>query len=119
MGLKPFAKAIFQRERQIVASSWLSRKRGVIDVFFFFFFFFSPQKQRKKQIKSKMLIYKKLSLILAGVIDKQVEVVRARSQILVYGLTGRALGGRSAAPGAGFCGQNLGIKYIPCVGTHL
>ena len=28
-------------------------------------------------------------------------------------------GGRSAAPGAGFCGQNLGIKYIPCVGTHL
>ena len=37
------------------------------------------------------------------------------SQIPVYGLAGRGLGGRSAAPGAGFCGQNLGIKYIPCV----
>ena len=23
------------------------------------------------------------------------------------------------APGVGFWGQNLGIKYIPCVGTHL
>ena len=45
--------------------------------------------------------------------------IRARSQILVYGLTGRGLGGRSAALGVGFCGQNLGIKYIPCVGTDL
>ena len=41
--------------------------------------------------------------------------VRARSQIPVYGLTGRGLGSRLAMPGAGFCGQNLGIKYIPCV----
>ena len=45
--------------------------------------------------------------------------LRACSQIPVYDLTGRGLGGRSVAPGAGFCGQNLGIKYIPCVGTHL
>ena len=30
--------------------------------------------------------------------------LRARSQIPVYGLTGRGLGGRSAVPGAGFCG---------------
>ena len=53
--------------------------------------------------------------------------LRACSQIPVYGLSGWALGGwmagwlggRSAVPGAGFCGQNLGIKYIPCVGTHL
>ena len=28
-------------------------------------------------------------------------------------------GGWLAASGAGFCRQNLGIKYIPCVGTHL
>ena len=33
--------------------------------------------------------------------------VRARSQLPLYGLTGRALGGRSAAPGAAFRGQNL------------
>ena len=39
--------------------------------------------------------------------------LRARSQIPVYGLTGRSLGSQSAALGAGFCGQNLGIKYIP------
>ena len=45
--------------------------------------------------------------------------IGARSQIPVYSLTGCGLGGRSIAPGAGFCGQNLGIKYIPCVGTHL
>ena len=44
---------------------------------------------------------------------------RARSQIPVYGLTRRGLGGRSASPGAGYCWQNLEIKYIPCVGTHL
>ena len=43
----------------------------------------------------------------------------ARSQIPVYGLTGWALGGRLAVLGAGFCRQNLGIKCIPCVGTHL
>ena len=41
------------------------------------------------------------------------------AKIPVYGLPRRALGGRSAAPGAGFGGQNLGIKCIPCVGTHL
>ena len=46
--------------------------------------------------------------------------LRARSQILVYCLTGMALGaGRSAAQGTGFCRQNRGIKCIPCVGTHL
>ena len=45
--------------------------------------------------------------------------IRARSQIPVYGLTGWALGGRSAVPGTRFCGQNLGIKCIPWVGTHL
>ena len=45
--------------------------------------------------------------------------LRARSQIPVYGLTGRGIAAWSAAPGAGFCGQNLGIKYIPCVGIHL
>ena len=44
--------------------------------------------------------------------------IHCRSQIPVYGLTGRALGGRSAAPGAGFWEQNLEIEYIPCVGTH-
>ena len=49
----------------------------------------------------------------------QPEYLRAHSQIPVYGLTGRALGGRLAVLGAGFCGQNLGIKCIPCVGTHL
>ena len=36
---------------------------------------------------------------------------------MVYGLTGRVLGGRSVAPGAGLSRQNLGTKYIPCVGT--
>ena len=44
---------------------------------------------------------------------------RARGQIPVYDLTGRGLGGWSAAPGTGFCWQNLGIKYIPCIGIHL
>ena len=43
--------------------------------------------------------------------------LRACSQITVYGLTGRSLGGRSVAPGVEFCGQNLGIKYIPCIDT--
>ena len=32
---------------------------------------------------------------------------KAHSQIPVYGLTGRALGGRLAAPGAGFAGKIL------------
>ena len=45
--------------------------------------------------------------------------LRARSQISVYGLTEWDLGGQSAARGAGFCEQNLGMKCIPCVGTHL
>ena len=33
--------------------------------------------------------------------------IRARSQIPVYGLTGRGLGGRSATPGTGFRGKVL------------
>ena len=45
--------------------------------------------------------------------------LRARSQIAVYGLIGRTLGGQLAALGALFCGQNLGIKCIPYVGIHL
>ena len=45
--------------------------------------------------------------------------VRARSQILVYSVTGLALGDRAAGPGMGFCGQNLETKCIRCVGTHL
>ena len=50
--------------------------------------------------------------------NREIKVlIRARSQIPVYGLTGRGLGGR--APGAEFCRQNLGIKYIPCIDTHL
>ena len=46
-------------------------------------------------------------------------LIQTGSQIPVCGLTGRALGGLSAAPGAGFCGQNLGIKCISCEDTHL
>ena len=46
-------------------------------------------------------------------------ILTARSQISVLGLTVRDGSGRAAAPGAGFSGQNLSIKYIPCVGTHL
>ena len=42
-------------------------------------------------------------------------IIRARSQIPVHGLTGRALGDRSAAPGAGLWWKNLGIKCFPCV----
>ena len=45
--------------------------------------------------------------------------LRARSQILELGLTGRACGSLVAAPGVGFRGQNLKIKYISCIGTHL
>ena len=45
--------------------------------------------------------------------------VRARSQIPELGLTGPAGGSRASAPGTGFSGQNLRIKHIPCVGTHL
>ena len=64
------------------------------------------------QIVSLMMFHVTLALILeAG--------FRARSQILVYGLTGQALGGRLAAPSMGFWGQNLGITCIPCIGTHL
>ena len=47
------------------------------------------------------------------------KLIRARSQIPVLSLTGWAQGGRTAVPGGGFSGQNLRIKYIPCVGTHL
>ena len=43
----------------------------------------------------------------------------ASSQILVSGLTWRVRGGRAAAPSTGFSGQNVRIKYILCVGTHL
>ena len=46
-------------------------------------------------------------------------VIRAHSQILVLGLTGMARSGREAVLGAGFSGQNLRIKHIPCIGTHL
>ena len=45
--------------------------------------------------------------------------LRARYQIPVLGLTGLALGKWVVAPGVGFSTQNLRIKYIPCVGTHL
>ena len=40
------------------------------------------------------------------------------NQMLVLSLTGRAHGDGAAAPGVGFSGQNLRIKYIPCVGAH-
>ena len=46
------------------------------------------------------------------------DYVRASSQIPVLGLTGRVRGGRAMEPGMGFSGQNLRIKFIPCVGTH-
>ena len=46
-------------------------------------------------------------------------LLRARSQIPVSGLTGRARGGWLSASGAGFSRQNLRIKYIPCVGINL
>ena len=59
------------------------------------------------------------SLCILGEGPHCVFYVGVRSQIRVYGLTGHGLGGHSVAPGAGFCMQNLGIKYIPCVGTHL
>ena len=39
-------------------------------------------------------------------------LLRACSQIPVYDLTGRALGGWLAEPGMGFCGQNLGISVF-------
>ena len=44
---------------------------------------------------------------------------RALSQITVLGLTGCTCGIQVAVPGMGFRGQNIRIKYIPCVGTHL
>ena len=43
--------------------------------------------------------------------------VRDRSQIPLYGLTGRAMGGRSAAPGRGILRAKSWKKYVPCVGT--
>ena len=45
--------------------------------------------------------------------------LRPRSQILVFGLTGRARSSLLAAPGGGFSRQNLRIKYILYIGTHL
>ena len=45
--------------------------------------------------------------------------LKARSQNPVLGLIGRARGERVVAPGAGFSMQNLRLKYIPCVDTHL
>ena len=44
---------------------------------------------------------------------------RTRSQISVLSLTEQARDGQEAAPGTGFSGQNLRIKYIPCIYTHL
>ena len=52
-------------------------------------------------------------------LKEEMKMVRARSQIPVLGLTGRANGSRTVVTGSGFSGQNLRIKYIPCVGTQL
>ena len=52
-------------------------------------------------------------------LSKTVSPVTRLFQIPVFGVTGPACGGRVASPVAGFSGQNLRIKYIPCVGTHL
>ena len=54
-----------------------------------------------------------------GLIDERHQsLLRARSQIPVLGLTGQARGGREAAPGVGFSGQNLRLKCISSVGNH-
>ena len=76
------------------------------------------KKKKKTQNKTKQKTNKKTK----NKTEKQKKPsnkLRARSQIPVLGLTGRAHGCQAAASGAGFSGQNLGIKYIPCVGTHL
>ena len=52
------------------------------------------------------------------IFTKLLKQFRALSQILVLGRTGRARSSWVVAPGAGFCGQNLMMKYIPYIGTH-
>ena len=43
----------------------------------------------------------------------------ARSQNSISGCARHDLGSQAVSSGAGFCEQNLKIKYVPCIGTHL
>ena len=67
---------------------------------------------KRNKISFPFWMFNKLCLIRAANNTGGKSVwLRARSQIPVYGLTGRGLGGQLAAPGARFCGQNLDKVY--------